>query len=193
MSDQKCDEAADKWRNDGNLLFQRGKFEKALIYYNNSICCAIGSDQLSLAYGNRSVVFFEIKQYEKCLENIKLARKYGYPEEKIQKLNEREEKCRKNLRISQVKMENDPWDFFKLSYPSNEKIPFIVNCLELRNDDKYGRFIVTNSDLKTGDIIAIEEPFYKSINKDFSHSRCAHCLKSNMLSLIPCETCTNGE
>lgn len=191
MSDQKCSETADKWRTDGNELFRQGEFLEALTSYNKSVCYAI--DGVSLAYANRSAVYFVVKQYEKCLENIELARKHEYPAENAQKLNEREEKCKKLAETHRANPENDPWNFFKLSHPANEKIPFIANCLELRENEKFGRYIVTNSDLKPGDIIAIEEPFYKCISRDFAYSRCAHCLKSNMLSLVPCGLCANSE
>lgn len=123
----------------------------------------------------------------KCLENIELARIHEYPVDKVSKLNEREEKCKKLLEESKNDAKNDPRRFFKLSYPSNEKIPFIVNCLELGES---GRYIVTMSDLKSGDIIAIEDPFFKHIRKEAYISRCANCLKANDLS---CADCTTSE
>lgn len=193
MSDQKCSATADKWRNDGNELFRKGELLEALTLYNKSVCWATDREQLSLAYANRSAVYFVANQCEKCLENIMLAREHNYPLGKMQKLDDRAEKCTKMMESRRDESENDPWSFFKLSYPANERIPFIVECLELREDDKFGRYIVTSTDLRPGDVIAIEEPFYKCISKDFSHRRCAHCLKSNMLSLTPCESCTNSE
>jgi signal peptidase I len=92
----------------------------------------------------------------------------------------------------------DRLNFFKLSYPPNKKIPFIANCLELRTDEKYGRYIITNRLLKTGDVVAIEEPIYKVIKADSRYNtcyesnryqRCANCLMDNLLDLIPCSNC----
>lgn len=190
---EKCYEAAEKFRSDGNLHFRSGEFCKALIAYNRSLCHAASGIQLALAYANRSAVYMTTKLYEICLENTELARVNGYPTNKMQKLRSRESKCRKLLETFQGNPQNDPWNFFKLSHPANERIPFIVNCLELREDETFGRHIVTTSFLKAGDVIAIEEAFHKFINREARHSRCANCLKSNKLSLIPCEWCTNSE
>lgn len=89
--------------------------------------------------------------------------------------------------------ETAKWDFFQLSYPPNEKIPFIVEGLELNENDQFGRHIITTKELKAGDIVAIEEPFFKTINEDVIKIRCSNCLKSNALSLIPCGSCTAGK
>lgn len=88
---------------------------------------------------------------------------------------------------------NDKREFFKLSQPANSKIPFIANCLEVKENDVYGRFIATNKDLSTGDIVIIEEPFYKVVSNEDRNLRCAICLKQNLLHLLPCEKCTTGE
>jgi SET and MYND domain-containing protein 4 len=102
------------------------------------------SVERSHAYANRSAVYLEVKEYQLCLDNIQLARNSGYPVEKLQTLKDREEKC-KNMMESEVKSDDDdPWNFFKLSYPANEKIPFIADCLELKKNEKFGRHIVTN-------------------------------------------------
>lgn len=187
MCDKKCDETADKLRDDGNVYFNNGEHLEALILYNKSLCHA-GTDQLCLAYANRSAVYLKAKLYEKCLQNIELARMHGYPQSKLQKLSEREQRCKKLMETCQ----KSEIEFFKLSFPANEKVPFIANCLELREDEKYGRYIVTTAELKPGDIIAIDEPVFKFVDKDVCHRHCANCLTSNDLSLIPCLGCTNS-
>lgn len=70
---------------------------------------------------------------------------------------------------------NDPWTYFKLSHSPNEKIPFIVDCLELKTDQKYGRHIVTTRDLQPGDVIAIEKIVFPNIQKTAIYSRCSFC------------------
>lgn len=190
--------AADKYRNEGNAFFRQSKFYEALISYNKSLChAAPKSDQLGLAYANRSAVYLKLKQFDKSLNNIQLARYNRYPNEA--KLQEREKKCMEQLKIRQPKStKNDPWTHFKLSYPANKKIPFIVECLEVRKNEKYGRYIVTNRNLNPGDVIAIEEPIFKAHNTSALYSNCVCCFKSNMLNLIPCSyendsnVCTMG-
>lgn len=74
----------------------------------------------------------------------------------------------------------------------HEKIPFIDTCLELRSDSKFGRYVVTNSDLKPGQIIATEEPFSKCLLRNQNYKYCCHCLQHNNLELFPCENCTQA-
>jgi hypothetical protein len=88
-------------------------------------------------------------------------------------------------------------DFFKLSYKPNPKYPSFADCIELRSNEKYGRYLVTNRDLKVGDIIAIEDFLYscprRDTNEDFAKHMnnviCAHCFKSKLLDLVPCDQC----
>lgn len=190
---KKSTKLSDQFRDDGNKHFQKFQFLEALVKYNRSLCQAVpGSKQVGLAYGNRSAVYFECKMFQKCLDNIKLARASGYPTDKLARLDDREDKCKKLMTVENDK-DGQQWDFFQLSYPANKKIPFIVDCLQLRQNNRDGRHIVTTRDLKSGDIIAIEEPFFKCIHPDVRYSRCSNCLKTNMLHLVPCKKCANGK
>lgn len=142
---RKDDTLAVKYRNDGNELHLKGKLFEALQSYNNSLCVAENdSVDIPLTFGMRSAVYLDAKEYRLCLDNIQLARDYGYPVDKLDILNYLEAKCKKLLDGQQTNPEDDPWNFFKLSYPANEKIPFIVNCLEVRRNKKFGRFVITN-------------------------------------------------
>lgn len=189
----KDNKTSGKYRKLANDLYYQGKVYDALESYNKSLCLApIGSEHMTMAYSSRSIVYFEAQQYQQCLDNIKLARDSGYPQEKMAKLDNLEQRCIQQME-SQPNITNDPWDFFKLSYPANEMIPFIANCLELREDAKYGRGIYTNQDLKPGDIIALEETPFKALNDDGRFIRCANCFKSNKMSLIPMDGCASGK
>jgi tetratricopeptide (TPR) repeat protein len=187
-------------RNEGNAYFRQSKFYEALISYNKSLCNSFESSSensdLALAYANRSAVYLELSQVDKCLENIKLARDNGYPNES--KLKEREEKCLKlQERMADVMEEfpeNDPENFFKLSYPPHEKVPSIVNCVEVQEKPKFGRCVVATQDLNPGDIISIQKMLFIKMQSGASYSRCANCYKSNLLSLIPCNLfCASSE
>lgn len=189
----KSNQQAVEHRTLGNSLYRQNKIDDALESYNKSLCFAeTGSEHVALAYGNRSAVYFEAKDYEKCLENIRLARESNYPPDKVAKLSEREEKCYQLMEDCGGGQGDDPLSYFKLSYAPNEKLPFIVNCLQLRENDTYGRQIVTNQDLNPGDVIAIEDAPFKVLDEDGIYTRCANCLKCNKLSLIPSPTCTTA-
>lgn len=43
-----------------------------------------------------------------------------------------------------------------------------------------------------GDLIAIEEPFFKAIEEAAVYMRCTNCLKSNKMSLLPTDVSTAG-
>jgi SET and MYND domain-containing protein 4 len=188
----KSDIRSNSAKSNANIEFFKGNFLGALIGYNRGLCRAATNLQKSILYGNRSAVYFEVKKYDLCIENIQLARKYGYPADKLDKLMIREEKCRKLIESDVDEKQDDIWNFFKLSHKSHEKIPFIIDGIDVQSSKKYGRYLITNIDLMPGDIIAIEEPFVKHLYREFTH-RCAACLKQNHLNLIPCNGCTDSE
>jgi SET and MYND domain-containing protein 4 len=184
---------AKSFRNDGNSEFVGAKFYEALISYNKSLCQSASSESLSLAYANRAAVCSELKEAEKCLKNIRLARQHGYKNEK--KLKERQERAEKLLKEQPAKdPEDDPENFIKLSYPASEKYPPFANCLEVRENQKYGRYVVTSENLNPGDIVAIETTILNTIFQDGRFICCNNCLKANSMSLIPCNgECSSGE
>lgn len=182
----KCDKKAQKYREIGNIYFCKKDFFFALFNYNKSINYAETKTVASLGYGNRSAVYVEIFRFEDCLENIQLARENEYPEDKLSKLKNREARCRLSMRY--VKEHTiDPWKIFELSYPANEKIPWIVNRVEMRWTKKFGRGIYAKEDLKAGDVICVEEPIINYTNDENPYTRCFNCSKSCGMNLIACD------
>lgn len=188
-------------RNEGNKMFVEKSYFDALLKYNESLCYAErGSEAIGLAYANRSAVYYELKLYEKCLQNIELARNNGYPQKNVQILDKRAEKCLQQIGIgAEIRKDDNPFDFIRLSSEVNAKLPFVSNSLELRRNEKFGRYIVSNRDLRVGEVVAIEEPYFKIIKTDDrydgcerlnKYQRCAFCLRNNLLDLIPCATCS---
>lgn len=180
---------AKKFLNAGNAKLKKQKYYEALENFNKSLCMAEkGSKDSSLAYASRSQVYFDLMEYEKCLENLRHAVESGYPETEF---FGREKFCSKML--ENHKCDEDLWSFFKLSYPSNPKVPFVANCLKMMNHECFGRYIITTQPLKAGDIIAIEEPFFKIVENSASHLRCSNCLKSNKMDLVPSDLCASSK
>ncbi|CAL4163154.1 unnamed protein product [Meganyctiphanes norvegica] len=112
----KSEEKADSLRAEGNKFYQNNILDKALDFYNFSIMVAPHPDikcsefennnvsksdnnnnqkskSLALGFANRSAVLFELDQFEKCIGDIDLALKYGYPQDQQSKLAERKSKC----------------------------------------------------------------------------------------------------
>jgi SET and MYND domain-containing protein 4 len=179
---------AKKYLNAGNSKLKKQKYYEALENFNKSLCMADnGSADAAQAYASRSQVYFEIGEHEKCLENVQFAIDGGYPKSEIL---ERENTCRNSLKLQKPSKEPN---FFKLSHASNPKVPFVANCLQMMNHECFGRYIITTQTLKTGDIIAIEEPFFKIVDASASHLRCANCLKSNKMNLVPSDLSASSE
>lgn len=201
MCEHKSDKISAEFRGAGNAFYSQRKFFDALIKYNESLCWAeSGSENAGLAFANRSAVYFEMKLYEKCLNNIELAKANQYPKENFEILNKREAKCREPR--NDIEIKSTPWDFFKLSYPPKKEIPFIANCLEMKNNAKFGRHIVTNRPLKVGDVVSIETPYcsvllseseFVEVPPSNIYQRCSNCFKAAALDLLPCPSCSQGE
>lgn len=178
-----------EFRNQGNVYYKNKKNFCALLGYNMAICyAAIGSEELAIAFANRSAVYFEVGMYEKCLKNIQLAIDNGYPAGKLKNLEDRRQRCMKLMETNKYDPHDDSWNFFKLSYESNPNIPFIVDCLELRNGE-----IFTSRDLKEGDIIAITDSVFRFPDPTARLHRCSYCFADCFLDLLPCNGCTKGE
>ncbi len=129
--------------------------------------------------------------YKVALENIQLARQNGYPQSKLEKLAEREQRCLEMIRSGKSK--EDSFQKKKLlgeRLPANKKFPFyIADCLTLEKCDTFGNHIRTNHDIKTGTLVASESPV--AVTK-LNYERCEYCKTRNLSNLIPCNTCTRA-
>lgn len=137
--------ASTQLRTEGDSLFENGKLFEALECYNKSLSVAqLNSPDSSLAYERRSCVYFRAKEYQLCLDNIDLSHRFCEDNVRIESLDERKKMCEELMGYAQCSVDADPSTFFKLSYRKNDKIPFIVDCLEMRDSEEFGRFIITN-------------------------------------------------
>lgn len=190
MASKKNNTISTKYRLIGNELYNKSKFFNALKFYNKSLCHAIlSTENFALGFANRSAVYFEIGEYNACLENIQMANALGYPRNKIKKLSERYVKCQEKIKCCNNMLNKNIMSLFKLSYESHHKIPYVIDGIELRESEEYGRHLITTRNLNAGDIIAIEKPFYKYITNTSRYTHCANCLKSEKLNLLPCHKC----
>lgn len=185
-----------KFRTLANAFYNDGDYQSALLNYNKSICFASsGSLDASLGFANRSAVYLKIGEYERCLKNIQLARMHGYPAKDLNKLNQREKTCKRKMRSGAAKP-SVAETMLKLTYEANAKLPFASGCLKLSEDGKLHQHIITDRDLKVGDIIAIEPVFVATTAEPWRvnyYDRCFSCFKSEMMDLLPCKGFNYGE
>ncbi len=175
-------------RKDGNLFYVRKDYKKAIEMYNRALCHAdINSEHMSFAYGNRSLCFYEMEMFDKCLTDIQLAKKANYPEDLVHKLNNREAKCLERIAAG---VETSSSILPKLSFDEHSDIPNMANILTVKNDDQYGRHIVTDGDIDVDQTILIETPL-SHVLIGSEYTRCSHCFRENM-NFIACKVCVNA-
>lgn len=91
---EKANYKSKDFRNNGNALYASKKLCEALLMYTKSIAYAESdSEELALAYGNRSAVLFELAKFDLCEQDILLSLENNYPEKLQFKLLERLGKC----------------------------------------------------------------------------------------------------
>ncbi|XP_060575894.1 SET and MYND domain-containing protein 4-like [Ruditapes philippinarum] len=94
----KASENASGFRNEGNRLFQRKIYKEAVSKYTQAVLNGPKeSEELALAYGNRSAALYRIGSYQECLADIEEALKCGFPSSLCHKLLLRKAQCMSHL------------------------------------------------------------------------------------------------
>lgn len=183
----KSDHVSMDFRVAGNQEFKQKKWRSAMEYYNRSLLFAEDkSENMSLAYANRSACFFHMQKYNHCLKDIELAREHNYPKRLMQKLDEREVECVKQLNVKNGSPEDiEP----KLSFDPDEKFPCMANVLEIKTNHRFGRHIVTKCDIDVGQTVLVEQGIVVFDAND--RSLCHTCM-SHVQNFIPCRGCTDA-
>uniref|UniRef100_A0A6E8W4A8 MYND-type domain-containing protein n=1 Tax=Anopheles coluzzii TaxID=1518534 RepID=A0A6E8W4A8_ANOCL len=196
-NDGNKDNNAAQLRSAGNKMVHPKvkRYIEAMKLYNECIAfSAKGSEERSLAYGNRSFICLKMERFEDCLQNIRLARESNYPKHLSGKLDEREKEAKQALSKARnqnaSKVSTEVVETLQLSYPAHENAPQLANCLALGRNDQYGRHVVTKRKLKVGDVVMIEKPFVTVAKETFQYIRCDFCQAERLFTLIPCEGCT---
>lgn len=171
----------------GNQKFRAKEWPEAMWLYNQSLRFAtVGSENMSLAYANRSTCFMQMKKYGQCLVDIELARKANYPDRLIHKLVEREATCLKLLNDESTKSEETTK--LALSFDANAKFPCLANALKMQYNQKSGEHhVVATRDIDVGQIVLVEELFITSTHSQ-TQTFCKTCLKG-VMNFIPCRNC----
>lgn len=185
---KKCDSKSAALRMHGNQKFRANEWMEAMHLYNQSLRYAsVGSENMSMAYANRSTCFMQLKKYEQCLVDIELARKANYPERLMHKLVEREAKCLQ-LMNDESMMTTEETTELALSFDANVKFPCLANALKIQYNEKLGEHhMVATRDIDVGHIILAEELLFTSTHCQ-TQTFCKTCLKSAM-NFVPCHNC----
>ena len=158
---QKNNEVSQALRLRGNEKFKTRNFEDALESYNISVMFAKTTGaELGLAYGNRSAVLVEMRDYEGALEDIELAINHNYPRALADKLLQRRSKCndlilKRNQDDIQKKVAADveTRKYFReemLKIEVNPLIPSAASCVKIKHDQVKGRHLIVDQDVSPG-------------------------------------------
>jgi SET and MYND domain-containing protein 4 len=184
---------ASKYHVKATECFSKKQYAESLENYNQLLRFAVKDSQLlSDAFAGRAQVYFNVEKYQLCSDNIQRAIAACVNSEKCESFKSIQAECNQILKEIPFKSD-EAKSSFKLSHAAHKKVPFIAECLEVLENEVYGRYIATTRDLKAGDVVVLEEPFYKVLDPEQRHTRCAVCLKQNMLNLFPCGKCSKGE
>ena len=100
---RKNEELSKRNREDGNVAYQDGKFELAILLYTEAMRFApcnpvlLEGEALALAAANRSAAYYQEGQYRQAVEDVELAVSAGYPHNGLYKLYIRKCKCELEL------------------------------------------------------------------------------------------------
>ncbi|XP_011502952.1 PREDICTED: SET and MYND domain-containing protein 4-like [Ceratosolen solmsi marchali] len=190
-----------KVRQKGNQLYIR-KSHNAEIHkeifnlYSMSVTFAIdASEELALAYGNRSAFLLHLGKYKESLEDLDKALNITMSNILKVKLYCRRVECLILLGLSDIL---DCNKVNVVSKKEDKKNPLIEKLLEKEKDifsnidinysEKYGRYLVTTKEYKPGQIIYVETPYVACSNNKNPYIYCCHCLAIAWAG-IPCKYC----
>ncbi|GBP26655.1 SET and MYND domain-containing protein 4 [Eumeta japonica] len=192
--EKKSVEKSDACRRQGNDAFKSHSYCQALIFYNRALCYAPkNSRSLILAYSNRSALLYELKEFKDALKDIKMCYQLGCPDDLVQKLKIREEKCYQTKRVNDFteslhKIAASSHTLLTLGPSPSNEIPCASKMVKLDTSGVRPK-VVASENIDVGTVVALETPFVNTFNSDLDAYRaCYHCMKTS-LNLIPCNNC----
>ncbi|XP_055295571.1 SET and MYND domain-containing protein DDB_G0273589-like [Sitodiplosis mosellana] len=186
LSSRKSNEKSTELRMEGNTQFGTGQWSVAMDLYTKSLCYAeTGSENVALAYSNRSACFVKMRMYKEAIVDIQLAKEANFPERLVPKLEQRERDCRKLM--SSVK--TPPKYVCKLSYAADKNFPGMANVVEIKCDEEFGRHLIAKRDIPAGQTVMLED-CYVLVRTDV-HLLCQTCYCANA-NFIACKQCPDA-
>lgn len=181
------------YRSKGMQQCKSGNWREAIELFNQALCFAEKrSTDVGCAYGDRSNCFFNLKMYEKCLVDIKLAHLNNCEAAMLPKLSKLAANCKKLLKTTASG--TDASNFMpKLSSAPNEFCPCLADIVQIEIDTSEAptikRHIIADCDIEVGKTIMMEEGFVWTTCEKYK--RCCLCLETET-NLVPCGMCTDN-
>lgn len=184
---QKDNKISTESRVAGNLLFIKKDWLGALEKYNGCLRYAENdSENISLAYGNRSECLFNLKLYRQCLVDIECATESN---NWMSKLEQR--KADSSQLLNNEAAKNDfEIEIPELSYEVHPNFPGLANVLEVQKNDEFGRYISAKCDIPVGKTVLVEECFVSTLY-DGKFKGCTAC-QDTVQNFIACSGCVDA-
>lgn len=189
---RKDDDKADCYRLAGDRKFKNFEFAKAIESYNMSLSYAIPeSPKILAAYLERASVYIQVELFDEAMKNIDLGYVMARDDTERHQLGIKKNKCLEAMErlksIIQYRKIIPKQLPPKLTFAPRRNVPFAGNCLEIAENDKFGRHLITTKDLSPGDILAIEPQICSVLDKNMIYKKCNNCNKSVNFNLISCQ------
>lgn len=192
---QKNNQEAKFFRDKGKELFTEGRYADAMKEFNNCLRHAEnGSEEIGLAYANRSSCFFYMNMLEECMIDLKLAKRSNYPLDLLSKLEKRMSMCTTLMKDKKYKLNQFSVRELTLSFGEHEKYTGVADCVEIRKDEAYGRCVIATHELEIGQTILVEKPYSIVLNSKYKYlgrDRCSYCLRE-FRNFISCKNCVGS-
>ncbi|XP_055306393.1 SET and MYND domain-containing protein 4-like [Sitodiplosis mosellana] len=182
---RKDNQQSTEWRSKGNEFFRQENWEESLKCYNKSLCFAeVGTENVALAYSNRSACYFHLRLYNQVLIDIELAKNAKLPDRLLPKLEQRKnesELMKQLMPMFKREEKSEP----KLSYEADKNIPCMANVVEIKYNEKFGRHLIAKCDIPVGQTVLVENDIPRIRDKT---SVCYTCYRLH-LNCMACPNC----
>lgn len=188
---------SEQYCKEGNALYSQKNHntethQEIFSRYSKSICWApLNSQELALAYENRSRFLLHMDKYKDCIKDINKALELTTSDIKKTELVCRKAECLKKLSSLEYQVEACP-KTNSMSYEEPENTLLQVDespyCISIDYNEKYGRHLNATKDYKPGELIFSEQLYASVLNPIMYHTNCNYCLKV-CWSGIPCNYC----
>lgn len=146
-------ELTQHYRKKGKIEMDANNWTDAIELINQALCFAKNrSDKMGLCFADRAECFLNLKMYEQCFVDIKLAKANNCPTNFQSRLKKWTDECKKMLKLSDKQHEMDEP---KLSFDASKQCPNIANVIRIESENVHDqqhqqRCIIATQDIGVG-------------------------------------------
>ncbi|XP_008202872.1 SET and MYND domain-containing protein 4 [Nasonia vitripennis] len=191
---RKCSAASTNLRTSGNKLYRSKNHDKRtheniLSLYSESIAFApVDSEELALAYSNRSALLLHLHYPEKSLIDIVKALGITKSTYLRTKLLSRKAKCLELIKKSADREDNSSDELKIPTFTPSKQLPCVADCVKVDYNKQFGRHMVATRDIEPGEVIIAETGHVVFPSGEQMYLNCSNCLRLAWTG-IPCDFC----